>query len=79
MDPSRDKYIFDVDVPRSHELKYKKVLRPLLYTKLASLLICTLFGSDPWVHTEPNGSKPHGSVLFIRTSLARIAEPKWRR
>ena len=27
MDPIRDKYIFDVDIPRNHELKYKKVLR----------------------------------------------------
>ena len=51
MDPIREKYIFDVDIPRSHELKYKKVLRPLLHTKLASFPICTFFGSDPWVHT----------------------------
>ena len=28
---------------------------------------------------EPNGSEPHGSVLFIRTSLVRIAEPNWSR
>ena len=27
MDPISDKYILDVDIPRSHELKYKKVLR----------------------------------------------------
>ena len=26
-----DKYIFDVDISRSHELKYKEVLRPLVY------------------------------------------------
>ena len=49
MDPIRDKYIFDIDIPRSHELKYKKVLRPLLKTKSASFPICTFFGSDPWV------------------------------
>ena len=50
MEPIRDKYIFDVDMQRSHELKYKKVLRPLLHTKLASYPICTFFGSEPWVH-----------------------------
>ena len=26
---------------------------------------------------EPNGSEPHSSVLFIRTSLVRTAEPNW--
>ena len=43
MDPVRDKCRFDVDIPRSHELKYKKVLRPLLHTKLTSFPICTFF------------------------------------
>ena len=51
MDPIRDKYIFDVEIPRNHEVKFKKVLGPLLYTKLASFPICFFFGSDPWVHT----------------------------
>ena len=76
MDPIRDKYILDVEIPRSHDLKYKKVLRPLLHTKLASFLICT-FLLDPirGVTREPNGSEPHVSVLFIRTLLVRIAEP----
>ena len=79
MDPIRDNYIFDVDIPRSHELKYKKGLRPLLYTKLASFPICT-FILDPirGFTREPNGSVPHGSVLFIRTSLVRTAEPNRR-
>ena len=51
VDPIWDKYTFDVGISRSHELKYKKVLRPLLYTKLASFPICTFFGSHPCVHT----------------------------
>ena len=55
MDPIRDKYIFDVDIPRSDELKYKKVPRPLLYAKLASFPICTFF----WIRSV--GS--HGSQM----------------
>ena len=38
MDPTGGRYIFDVDIPRGHELKYKKALRPLLYTKLPEFL-----------------------------------------
>ena len=78
MDPIRDKYIFDVDIPRSHERKYKKVLRASFVYEIRLIPYMHLF-LDPirgftW---EPNGSELHGSVPFIRTSLVRLAEPNW--
>ena len=51
MDPIRDKYIFDVHIPRSHELKYKKVLRASFVYEISLIPYVHLFGSHPWVHT----------------------------
>ena len=76
MDPIRDKYIFDVDIPRNHELKCKKVLRASFVYEISPIPYLHLF-LDPisGFTREPNGSESHGSVLFIRTSLVRIAKP----
>ena len=77
MDPIRDKYIFDVDNPRNHELKYRKVLRASFVYEI-SLLHLSLDPIRGFIR-EPNGSEPYGSVLFIRTSTVRIAESNWLR
>ena len=78
MDPIGDKYIFDVGIPRSHELKYKKVHRPLLYRKLASFPICSYFLDLIGGFTrEPNGSEPHGYRLWSQTVTDRL-EPVCR-
>ena len=73
MDPIRDKYIFDVDIPRSHELKYKKVLRASFVYEISLIPNLHLF----WIRSVgshgSHGSEPHGY------SLVRIAEPSWRR
>ena len=49
------------------------------YTKLATFPICIFLDPIRGFTWEPNGSEPHGCILFIRTSLVRIAEPNWRR
>ena len=43
MDSIRDKYIFDVDILRSHELQYEKCLGLFCIRKLVLFPICTLF------------------------------------
>ena len=75
MDPIRGKYIFDVDIPRNHELKYKKVLRTSFVYEISLIPYLHLF-LDP---IRGFTREPHGSVLCIRTSLIRIAEPNWLR
>ena len=76
MDSIMDKYIFDFDIPRSDELKYKKSASASFVYEISLIPYLHLF-LDPirGFTREPNGSEPNGSVLFIRTSLVRIAEP----
>ena len=80
MDPIRDKYIFDIETPRNYELKYRKVLRASFVYEIGLLPYLHLsFDPIRGFTREQNGSEQHGSVLFIRTSMVRIAEPSWLR
>ena len=82
MDPIRDKYIFDVEIPRSHELKYKKVLRPLCIRNQPHSLSAPIFGSDQWVHTGAKWIRATqlGSIypyLVGTDSGAKLAPISW--
>ena len=77
-DPIRDKYKFDVDIPRSHELKYKRSAKASFVYEISLIPYLQLFF---WIRSVgSHGSQmDRSSVLFIRTSLVRITEPNWRR
>ena len=77
MDPIRGKYIFDFDIPRNHELKYKKMLRASFVYEISLIPYLHLF-LDPirGFTREPNGSEPQGSVLFIRSSSSQTGAYK---
>ena len=69
MDPVRDKYIFNIDIPRSHELYIKKMLRSLLYTNYPHSLSAPFLDPIRGFTQEPKRSEPHGSVL--------LSVPRW--
>ena len=57
-DPIRDKYKFDVDIPRSHELKYKRSAKASFVYEISLIPYLHLF-LDPirGFTREPNGSE----------------------
>ena len=79
MDQFRDKYIFDIDIPQSHELIYKSAYASFVYEISRIPYLHLLLDLICGFTREPNGREPHGSVLSILTSLVRIVEPNWRR
>ena len=80
MDPIRDKYIFDIDIPRNHELNYKKVLRasfvyeisliPYLYLFLDPIRGCQGSQMDrshtaPFLLSVPRGTDSGATLALI--------------
>ena len=65
VDPIRDKYIFDVEIPQSHELKCKKSVKASSVYEISLIPYLHLF-LDPIRRftRQPNGSEPQGSFLF---------------
>ena len=55
--------------PRNHELKYKKALRASFVDEISLIpYLHLIFHPIRGFTRKPNGSEPHGSVLFIRCS-----------
>ena len=70
MDQIRDKCIFDVEIPRNHELKYKKVLRASSVYEVSLIPYLHLF----WIRSV--GS--HGSQMDrSHTVPFFLSVPRW--